>query len=423
MTLADKLIFHLYTLAIRAGDLYISIGSLFSDKLKKMRHGRDQSMDRLPSWNLNAGAGPVIWMHCSSLGEFEQGRPLIEDLKKKVKGLRVVLSFFSPSGYEIRKDYPMADFIFYLPSDLPRACRQMAECIKPDAFILVKYDLWWNIISVLQEKNVPVFLISGLFRGNEYYFKAISRTFSHCLRQFAGIFVQDKNSLAVLAEKGFKNVYLAGDTRIDRVKERAATAVIPEKLTAMASGKKVIVYGSIWPADLRVINTLVQMPGNYLHIIAPHDISPSSINTISDKLRATPCLWSEHKWTSDVIIVDNIGLLSSLYKTAFCAYIGGGFGKSIHNILEPAAYGIPVLFGPRHHRFVEASELIRLGGGFEIKKEKEAEDLIRAFESDPDLYQKACRASHSYISRNSGATKIISEKISALIRPGLILRP
>lgn len=408
MSVKDKLIFALYTAGIRAGNLYISAGSHFSAKLAKLKQGREQTID-LP--DMEIASGQVIWMHCSSLGEFEQGRPLIEKLKNNMPGLRVYLSFFSPSGYEIRKDYAFADRIFYLPADLSDLNTKLLNRIRPDAFILVKYDLWWNLLTALIENKVPVYLISGVFRGDEYFFKPAFSAFVNIMKRLSRIFVQDGYSENILVQAGFSNVTRAGDTRVDRVLERASTATLPERIIKYADTKKVIIYGSVWKEDMPMVRKCLEHFVDFVHIIAPHDIDPDHISGLMTGIENKSCLYSAEKWDSDILIIDNIGMLSSLYMVARYVYIGGGFGKGIHNILEPAAYGIPVFFGPKHRKFNEAADLISLGGASQVLKPADLTTIIREMENDDAKYTAACLACSGYITDRSGATKIIAQNL------------
>lgn len=416
MAFKDNLIFALYTTGIRAGNLYIKAGSYFSEKLARLMEGRENTFSLLSAEKQKSRTGPVLWMHCSSLGEFEQGRPLIENLKERVPDIRIYLSFFSPSGYEVRKDYPHADIIFYLPADLPQVDKKLIELIRPDVFVLVKYDLWWNLLGAMHDSRIPVYLISGVYRGSEYFLQPIFSVFGDILKKFRCIFVQDSLSVDVLSKAGFFNVSLAGDTRVDRVIERAATAEVTQRIIQYTSSKKVVIYGSIWEQDVPVVKHAIENLGDFVHIIAPHDIHPSRLDSLQQAIGRQCSLFSEEKWDSTVLVINNIGMLSSLYKVADYVYVGGGFGKGIHNILEPAAYGIPVFFGPKHQKFIEATDLISLGGAREITKPVDLTDFVSGLEKDNKKYREACLASSKYIRDRSGATKIISEMLTSSLQ-------
>jgi len=400
------LLFFFYTLGIHAGNLFIFLGSFFSPKLKLLYIGRKATISELQK-NENEFTHP-IWVHCASLGEFEQGRPVIEAIKSSYPERKVILSFFSPSGYEIRKHYHGADHILYLPSDLPKNDSALVKHFKPDIFIFVKYEFWWSLIVSLLHNGCKVYLISGVFRQGDYFFNAIFKPFKSLLARFECIFVQDEQSAEILTKHGIYNHQIAGDTRIDRVIANAKSIDVPEKILRFTDGHPTIVYGSVWMSDMSVVKETVLHYPNCKHIIAPHEISISTIREISEFLQQETDLFSDEEWHSNILIINNIGLLNRLYAIAKYAYVGGGFKKGIHNILEPAVFGIPVFFGPNHSKFNEAHDLLSCKGAFVVHSPSEMLTYIDMIESEQTLITEIKENSQKYFEINKGATgKII----------------
>lgn len=399
-----KILFACYTLGIHFGNLFIYAGRFFSPKLGLLYGGRIQTINTLTT--VSSLQNP-IWIHCASLGEFEQGRPLIEWYKSHLPNQAIVLSFFSPSGYEIRKTYPLADEIIYLPSDLSKNAELLITHYRPFMLILVKYEFWWNTIKFAQESKVPVFLISGIFRQNDYFFKPVFKPFRDLLHKFEFIFTQDKTSSEVLSSHDIQNHICAGDTRIDRVIDNAKKIVLPEKVKSFTQHYSTIIYGSAWMTDIDVIKNCIEAFPDFAHIIAPHDIRPNNVKTIRDNLNAKSVLYSEDTDDAKVLIIDNIGLLSSLYSIADYAYIGGGFQKGIHNILEPAVFYIPVFFGPNHQKFNEAVTLQSKKAAFSVHNSEEMVNLIQEFENKNKIKDTVKNALIQYFEENRGATEKI----------------
>lgn len=345
-----------------------------------------------------------VWFHCASLGEFEQGRPLIEKLKMMHPDIKVFLSFFSPSGYEVRKEYPFADFVFYLPSDLPENAESIIASIKPQWVVFVKYEFWWNTLRCLHKNRTPVFLVSGLFRQNQYFFNPFLSPFKDILAGFYKIFTQDVASSEILEENGILNSIAVGDTRIDRVAELSKTSAVSTRLKEYVRGKKVIIYGSVWDSDMQVISDFMNTSGHYIHIIAPHDIKADNLTRLKKYLPENTALYSHEIWLSNILIINNIGLLNQLYSIADIAYIGGGFHTGIHNILEPAVFEIPVVFGPKYHKFREAVDLIELGVAYSVVTKAEFEEtVISTLDNQAKLNETSHKLRH-YFERNRGAT-------------------
>lgn len=406
------LTFWVYSLMIHIGNLYISIGSLFSKKLQLLNKGRASTWQKLK--DTSHLTGKRIWMHCASLGEFEQGRPLIEKIKKEQPDIAVYLSFFSPSGYEIQKNYEKADVIFYLPSDTGTNAKKLVHLIRPDIVIFVKYEFWWNLNHRLINTGIPVVLISAVFRPNDYFWHLLSRPFKNILKNYTHIFTQDDTSARVLESQGFSNYSVSGDTRIDRVTQRSAQVIQSEEIAQYVNGKSAIAYGSVWMSDMHVVSAAIAAFPDYIHIIAPHDISNKNIHLIRSAFNQPSDLYSEQDWKSNVVVINNIGMLAGLYSFAKYAYIGGGFQKGTHNILEPAVYKIPVFFGPNHKKFNEAVTLTSLQAAFVVDNREKMPDTIKNLDQNQKKYQNIAQILDDFFEKNKGATEKTYIKINSL---------
>ena len=362
-----------------------------------------------------SGDDKVIWVHCASLGEFEQARPVIEKIRSEKPEYRFLVTFFSPSGYEIRKDWPFADYICYLPSDTRINAEKFIKIVNPSVVLFIKYEFWNNFISVLHKNGVPVYLVSGIFRPGQHFFKWYGGFFREMLGKYTSIFVQDSASVEILAQIGIRNVILSGDTRFDRVYHIALSAKTIQVLEHFKSGEDLLLAGSSWPRDEDIIITYINnYPDRIKWVFAPHEIDQQGIERLEKLLTVKSVRFSDFKGghsDARVLIIDNIGLLSSAYRYANVAVVGGGFGKGIHNILEPACWGLPVLFGPNHLKFREAVELLREGGAFSFSNYDEFRDIINMLLSDSELYRRASGTAKKYILSNRGATDMIVKLI------------
>lgn len=408
-----SLFFILYTTGIRLGNFLIYLGRFFSDKTDLMYQGRKSTLKRIER-GISENHQP-IWIHCASLGEFEQGRPLIEAINTAYPNEKILISFFSPSGYEIRKNYAHADEIIYLPSDTPQNNQKLLSFYRPKMLILVKYELWWNLINEVQSEQIPIFLISGVFRKSDYFFKKWLTTCTMLLSRFEMIFVQDEQSIGVLNSNQIERTVLAGDTRIDRVLDSLETSKIPDKIKTFADDHQVIIYGSVWMSDMQVVSTMIAAFPKCRHIVAPHDIRIDNINDIREQIEASSDLYSADNIDSHVLIIDNIGMLSSLYAVANLVYIGGGFGAGIHNILEPSVFGNPVFFGPKYKKFNEAVALVDVGAAFSIKLGEEMVMITQKLMTDTTYLALVQDRIHQYFDKNRGATKIILGYLAPII--------
>ena len=404
----------LYNIGIVIFSVLARFASLFNSRASLWIEGRKKWTEKIGS-GIKSG-DRVIWIHCASLGEFEQGRPVIEAIKKNMPEFKIVLTFFSPSGYEIRKNYNNADCISYLPADTPANALKFINLIKPELVIFVKYEFWNNYISELYRKQIPLYLISGIFRPEQHFFKWYGGFFREMLRKFEKIFVQDRRSLDLLKSIGLENVSVAGDTRFDRVVQIAATARDIPQLDLFRGSEKVFLAGSSWKQDEEIIAAYInRYPQKMKWVFAPHEIDKSNIERLEKLFRVRYVKFSEfNEATADarILIIDNIGMLSSSYRYAYIAEIGGGFGKGIHNILEPACWGIPVLFGPKHENFKEAVDLLNSGGAKSFRNYDEFKELLDLWLSDEKNYTFSAETASKYVKENAGATEIIIKEIS-----------
>jgi 3-deoxy-D-manno-octulosonic-acid transferase len=364
---------------------------------------------------------PVLWVHAASLGEFEQGRPVIEAFREKFPDWQVVLTFFSPSGYEIRKNYDRADWVTYLPADTRRNARDFLELVQPDRAIFIKYEFWSNYLHELRRRGVPTLLVSALFREGQPFFRPWGGFWRRMLGCVAHFFVQNAASAALLRRLGFENVTVAGDTRVDRVLKLAAGAIENDLARAFTAGHDpVFIAGSSWPADEAVFLPVLQQPEfqHFKAIIAPHEPSPAHLQRLEKLLGADMVRYSqaqpETAGAARFLVIDNVGMLNTLYRYGTLAYIGGGFGSGIHNILEPAAYGLPVLFGPNYGKFEEARELVARGGAFVVQ---DSAALARTLDhlSQPRAYRTGASAVTAFLQESRGATRLIMEYLGGTL--------
>jgi 3-deoxy-D-manno-octulosonic-acid transferase len=403
----------IYSLAIAIYTGLIFLSSLFHGKAKLWISGRKSWRKKLKS-EIDP-EGIKIWFHCASLGEFEQGRPVMELIKEKAPDIRIVLSFFSPSGYEIRKNYKFADCVCYLPADTPGNASEFISIIKPSMAVFVKYEFWNNYITELSKREIPLYLISGIFRPDQYFFKWYGGFFRKILKKFTHLYVQDTRSFDLLHGIGIDNVTVAGDTRFDRVSQIAADATALPVIEKFRGGEKLFLAGSSWRPDEEIIAGFINSdPGKMKWVFAPHETGKSNIDRLEKLFQTEVVRYSEFKEESSiarVMIIDNIGILSSAYRYATISAVGGGFGKGIHNILETACWGSPVLFGPGYHGFKEAVDLISEGGAFCYRTPDQFSDIVDKLLTNSELYSSASAAASGYIRKNTGATEKIGRNL------------
>ena len=404
----------IYNLGVWIFSFVLFITSIFNKKARLFRSGRAGIFEIIQK-KIDPGER-IIWFHCASLGEFEQGRPVIESVREKRPGHKILLTFFSPSGFEVRKNYQLADYIFYLPVDTKKNAERFIRLVNPEIVVFVKYEFWYHYIHTLSRMNIPVYLISSNFRANQIFFRWYGEFFRRMLLMFTHLFVQNQRSKELLVSVQVDQVTVAGDTRFDRVdaiaKQRREIPVIE----AFRQDCFTLVAGSTWKEDedilIRVIN---EYRKGLKWILVPHVIHEDHIARIIRLLNRPVIRFSETKSNdcsnADVLIIDNIGMLSSLYYYGDIAYIGGGFGKGIHNILEASAYGIPVLFGPEYKTFQEAIDLVKLEGAFSVKSYKELMNILEKLVGNPEHLKKSGTIAKDYVKSSLGATKSIVEKL------------
>jgi 3-deoxy-D-manno-octulosonic-acid transferase len=402
-----------YNLGIRIFEAAAHLLALFNSKASLWVRGRERWAERITE-KISQG-DKTVWMHCASLGEFEQGRPLIEAIRKEDPSVKIVLTFFSPSGYEIRKNYDKADYVAYLPSDTPGNAVKFIELVHPEYVIFVKYEFWNNYISVLYKNKIPLYLISGIFRPTQHFFRWYGSFFRDMLRKFEKIFVQDQKSVDLLSDIGIDKVALAGDTRFDRVVQIAGSAKAIHVLEQFRGDEKLFLAGSSWKPDEEIIAEYINAnPAKMKWVFAPHEIDKSNIDRLEKLFKVKTVLFSEFTEISKdarVLIIDNIGMLSSAYRYAYIAAIGGGFGKGIHNLLEPVCWGVPVVFGPNHEKFREAIDLKANGAAKSFVTYDQFKAVIDDWLNDEKLYSSAAEAATDYVKANTGATEIIIKEI------------
>jgi len=358
-----------------------------------------------------------LWFHCASLGEFEQGRPVIEKVKQQYPQYKIVLTFFSPSGYEIRKNYDGADVVAYLPVDTKRNARIFLERVNPQKAFFVKYEFWYHYIAELKKRRIPLYLISGIFRENQQFFKHSpwGKWYRKMLYGFEHFFVQNEKSADLLKDIGINNYTISGDTRFDRVAAIANSAKTFENVEKFKGNSLTLVAGSTWKADEELLSAFINNSSGIKFIIAPHEVHPPNINRIHQLLKKPAISFSNIQNADpepyDVLIIDSIGILSSLYQYGNVAYIGGGFGVGIHNILEAATFKLPVIFGPNYQKFQEAVDLVAQKGAFPVTDTNELNDALNKLLSDEKARKKASDVCKNYVEKNVGSTKLIIKKV------------
>ena len=411
----SKFLYNLFLLLYSVG---IRMASLWNPKAKKWVNGRKDIFASI-NYQLSTNNHQLIWMHCASLGEFEQGRPLLEELKMKNPDQKIVLTFFSPSGYEVMKDYKGADHIFYLPMDSPANAKKFLDTINPSLVLWVKYEYWFYYLAEIKKRNIPTLLVSGIFRNNQPFFSWYGNIWRKMLGSFTHFFVQNEESKELLSSLGFTdNVSINGDTRFDRVLEIADGFIAVPHIAEFCGDSIVIVAGSTWEEDEIELLHFVNTNPEIKFIIAPHEINEENLSDVKDEFPKS-IFYSEleqttnHKpQTTNVLIIDNIGMLSRLYKYATITYVGGGFGgDGVHNVLEAAVYGKPVVFGPVYEKFDEALGLVNAGGGISIDGPVNLEATLKNLLQDEEERMKRGAAAKEYVQENAGASKKIIQFI------------
>ena len=401
----------LYNVAVFLASLLLPILAIFNKKINLFVDGRKQSFSKISSLK----GKQVIWFHSASLGEFEQAIPILETLKKEYKQYKILVTFFSPSGYEVRKNYDLADVICYLPLDSKSNIKKFVAAIKPTLVIFIKYEFWPNLLNELKHKEVSVILVSGIFRENQIFFKSYGSLMKKSLEAFDHFFVQNIISKELLKFINFNNVTIAGDTRFDRVSKILEQDNLLDYIDEFKDNKYTIVAGSTWKEDeVLLINYINNNASNdEKFIIAPHNIKANDILELQNLINKKSILYSDkaNKNLKDfqVFIIDTIGILTKVYAVADIAYVGGGLKTGLHNILEPATFGIPVVIGDKYSKFQEAVDLVKIGGCISVKNQKEFTDNFINLKEDKDFRNLTGVVNKRYIKNNLGATKLIMD--------------
>lgn len=416
-----------YFIGIALFRLGFFLAASFHAKAKRWQQGRKNLFPELEK--AFAENKPTLWFHCASLGEFEQGRPLMEEIRSRYPHYHILLTFFSPSGYEVRKNYAGADYVCYMPSDTPAHAQRFLSIVKPVAAFFVKYEFWYFHLEALRKQNVPHYLVSGIFRERQPFFKWYGNWFRKALQGYAAIFAQDDESLKRVQTISGVTALFSGDTRFDRVLQITAGAKEIQLAGAFADGHKVLVAGSSWPPDEELLVDFLHTNTAVKLLIAPHEIGEEKINAVIARFRKCKSLqdagsivrFSQADATSAadarVLVIDNVGMLSSLYRYGQIACIGGGFGAGIHNTLEAAVWGMPVLFGPNFEKFNEAKALLKNGAGFTYTDSKTFAAQLNNLLNDPEKLTHAGVQARDFVKSNAGATAIV---MGELVSSGIL---
>lgn len=400
-----------YNLSVLIYKILIYLASPFNKKAKQWITGRKGLFEILEKRIKKDSR--IAWFHCASLGEFEQGRPVIEEFRKRHPAFKILITFFSPSGYEVRKTYNGADYIFYLPVDTPSNAKRFVNIVNPEVVFFVKYEFWFNYIKNISREKIPFFVISANFRHGQHFFKWYGGWFRKQLNGITKIFVQNKESADLLKKIGITQVTISGDTRFDRVHSITQNIKKFPVIEKFCKNSDVFISGSSWPPDEELLTKLINSEKTkYKFIIAPHLVDKPHVASLEEKIKkGHVVLYSEadeeNVMYAKVMIIDSIGILSHVYQYGKIAYIGGGFGSGIHNILEAATFGMPVIFGPKYHKFQEAVNLIKEGGAFSINNEQEFFTVVFKLMNDPLLLKEKSEIAKTFVQKNIGATEII----------------
>ncbi len=411
-------VFAIYNFAVQLSALFLRLIALFHPKIKLFVDGRKGVMSYLQK-NISQGDS-IIWVHTASLGEFEQGLPIIEQLKRNYPANRILVTFFSPSGYEVKKNTAAADMVTYLPMDTKKNVTLFLDLVNPKLVIFVKYEIWPNYMNALSQRGISTLLISALFKDGQIYFKGYGGFMRKALHNFTHIFVQDGKSIELLRKINIRSATISGDTRFDRVVEILERDNNLSFMEDFKNGGQTLVAGSTWPDDEEILVPYINAGRSSLKfVLAPHNIKPEHINKLKSSITKKTILYSEigNKDLSnyDVLIVDTIGLLTKIYSYAEISYVGGGFATGLHNTLEPAVYGIPVIIGPNFKGFKEAEDLVNKGGVLVVKSTKEFFTLINDLQNKAEYLKSVGDINSTYISENKGASIQIMAYIRTLI--------
>ncbi|MCA1918896.1 MAG: 3-deoxy-D-manno-octulosonic acid transferase [Flavobacterium piscis] len=406
----------LYNLVISIAGFFLKIVALFSPKIKLFVNGRKNVFSILEE--KIKPSDKTIWFHSASLGEYEQGLPVIEKIKEKYPDHKIIVTFFSPSGYEVRKNNTVANVTVYLPLDTKSNAKQFLKLAHPELVFFIKYEFWLNYLKELETSKTPTYLISGIFRDNQMFFKWYGGFYRKALKAFTYFFVQNESSKEKIEAIGFHNVIVSGDTRFDRVNAILGRDNTLDFIENFKNDSPTVVIGSSWPKDEALLAEYInQAPEHVKFIIAPHNIKPDQITSLKSQITKSTVLFSEKRDLDlsgyNVFIIDTIGLLTKIYSYGTIAYVGGGFGNpGIHNILEPATFGIPIVIGPNYSNFAEAVQLVALEGCITISNSKELKETLDRLLNDTNFFEEKSSICRSYIQDNKGATNTIMNIVS-----------
>lgn len=402
----------LYNIAIATYASLIRTISPWNEKARLWSEGRKGIFERMRQ---SITGERVVWVHAASLGEFEQGRPIIEHIRANYPEYKILLTFFSPSGYEIRKNYEGADYIFYLPADTKANVRKFLDIVKPEVAIFVKYEFWLNMLSELRRRKVRTYVVSAIFRQNSIFFRPYGSMWCRALETFDTIFVQDDTSRRLLATIGFDNVVVAGDTRFDRVAQIASMAKRVDVIEEFKGERPLFVAGSTWGPDEEILLPLINENPHIKFVIAPHEMEEERINHILKSVKGGAVRYTQREGVDlaaqQVLVLDTIGMLSSVYGSATWAYIGGGFGVGIHNTLEAATFGLPIAFGTNYAKFKEAVDMVSLGAATSVDGAEALKAWFAPLRDDAEHLASVSRAAKEYTARHQGATQCIVKNI------------
>ena len=415
--------YFLYNIAVYIAAFLLKIIAIFNKKIVLFVEGRKDVFVQLQ--NSFGSDSKVVWFHCASLGEFEQGRPIIEKIQIQTTnsesqffGSKILVTFFSPSGYEVRKNYEVADVVTYLPLDTKTNVRRFVEIVDPVIAVFVKYEFWPNLLKELSEKQIKTILVSGIFRENQSFFKGYGGWMRKSLQTFDHFFVQNNESVRLLNKIGFNNTTLSGDTRFDRVYEITKQEIDLSFAEKFKNNKTTLVAGSTWPKDEALLVSFINNESNenQKFIIAPHNINIQGIDKLKQSINKKVLLYSEMENKDlrefQVLIIDTIGILTKIYNYSDIAYVGGGFGSGIHNVLEPATFGVPIIIGPNYHKFNEAKDLLQLEACVSIQNSEELDTALTLLFSDDDFRKNKGNIAKEYILNNIGSTQKIMKYIN-----------
>jgi len=406
----------LYNLIIHIVGFFLKIITLFNRKIKLFVKGRKKSFALLSE--KITPTDKTIWFHVASLGEYEQGLPIIEKFKQKFPVHKLVLTFFSPSGYEVKKNNSIADLTLYLPWDTKKNVKKFIEILHPEKAIFIKYEFWINYLYELKKQNIPTYLVSGIFRGNQLFFRSYGGFYRNVLKSFTYFFVQDENSKNLLQKIGFTNVIISGDTRFDRVFDIYKAENNLDFIAEFKGNNTLFVAGSTWYKDEKLLTEYInQHKGKTKFIIAPHNIKSEQIQDLKSKINKSVVLFSDKEnknlYDFQVMIVDTIGILTKIYSYSDLVFVGGGFGlPGVHNVLEPAVFGVPIVIGKNYSHFAEATQLVQLGGIISIQNQTQLNINLDKLLSNPEIRKEKGNINMDFVENKKGATQIVLEHFS-----------